>query len=97
MLSEGGLQVEEPVHHDVTSKYSEDATIAQFVKEQLAHLGDAHLQTMAITETQLDGRFVSIRTKETGLGNFICDASKYSTNPPDHRPLFLSRSNSSNS
>lgn len=66
-----------PVHHDVTSDVPEDTGMARFVEQQLRQLGDAYKRILALSEAELDGRFVSIRTRETGLGNFICDVGMF--------------------
>lgn len=71
---DGRLYVKEPVHHDVTSSFAKDPDMAVYVAGQLKLLGTSHLRPLAFCKTELDGRFTSIRTKETGLGNFICDA-----------------------
>lgn len=76
ITEEGKLTVEEPVHYAVTSEFTEDPDIARFVASKLKLLGDARHSVIATSTEDLDGRFVSIRTRETGLGNFVCDASK---------------------
>jgi len=71
----GEVSVEEPTHHYVTSEYEEDPAWAAYVKKNLSLLGTSCLGVLSYTSTELDGRFISIRTRETGLGNFVCDVS----------------------
>lgn len=66
--------VEEPVVHGVTSAIEKDKYFEQFCHEKLKLLGEGYFDQLATSSTDLDGRFVSIRTRETGLGNLICDA-----------------------
>lgn len=73
---EGHISVQKPVHHFVTAEYDEHPEWAAYVKKNLSLLGTAHLRLLAHSSQDLDGRFLSIRTRETGLGNFICDVSK---------------------
>lgn len=67
----------EPKFHDVTSAYEPDPYFESFVAKELLRLGEGYFDKLAVTTTELDGRFVSIRTRETGLGNLVCDASKF--------------------
>lgn len=69
--------IDAPVCHAVTSDVRPDAFFERFVQEQLAVLGDEYFDYLAYSKTELDGRFVSIRTRETGLGNLVCDASMF--------------------
>lgn len=66
--------VREPETIDVTSAVEKDEYFDGFCKEKLQLLGEEYFDQLAISTSDLDGRFVSIRTKETELGNFICDA-----------------------
>lgn len=68
---------EEPVFHYVTSDIRPDPYFDTFVNDQLALLGADYFDELALCNTELDGRFVSVRTRETGLGNLVCDASKF--------------------
>lgn len=70
-----------PVHHNVTSDVPEDKNMASFVEQQLQQLGDAYKRILALSEVELDGRFVSIRTRETALGNFVCDVGMFAVTP----------------
>lgn len=58
----------------MTSKYKPHPVFEQFVNKQLSKLGKGYFDKLAICTTELDGRFVSIRTRETELGNLITDA-----------------------
>lgn len=69
---------EEPEFHYVTSNVTPDPYFDTFVNDQLALLGADYFDELALCNTELDGRFVSVRTRETGLGNLVCDASTFS-------------------
>lgn len=68
------MVIDEPCFHVVTSEVVPDPYFDAFVNKYIAKLGEGYFDTLAISTTELDGRFVAIRTKETGLGNLICDA-----------------------
>ncbi|CAN8073377.1 unnamed protein product [Agarophyton chilense] len=68
------VRVSEPCHYDVTSDIPEDPRIARLVAEKLALLGPRWTICVAESICCLDGRFASIRTRETTLGNFVADA-----------------------
>lgn len=70
------LVAREPKHVDVSSEYAEDPIFAKFVAEKLELLGPDFKHALAVSTVDLDGRFVSIRTKETALGNSVADARK---------------------
>lgn len=72
--SVSGFFVEEPIVHNVTSAVEKDQFFETFCREKLKLLGEGYFDHLAVSSTYLDGRFVSIRTRETGLGNLICDA-----------------------
>lgn len=71
------LCAQEPVHHDVTSDIPEDPIFSDYVREKLDLLGPEYKQLLAVSTVDLDGRFLSIRTQETGLGNFMTDVCKF--------------------
>lgn len=71
------LYAHEPVHHDITSDIPEDPIFANYVAEKLDLLGPDYKRILAVSTVDLDGRFVSIRTQETALGNFIADVCKF--------------------
>lgn len=63
--------------YDVTGDIAPDPDMHDYVMNATAPLRDPALDKgLAICSTTLDGRFLSIRTQETGLGNLVCDASK---------------------
>lgn len=67
-----------PVLRTVSGDVIPDPETDAFVQKALAPLKDPALQKeLVMVETILDGRFVSIRTQETGLGNLVCDARKF--------------------
>lgn len=54
-----------------------DPDMKKYVNEATEPLRARTLhKDLAICKTTLDGRFLSIRKQETGLGNLVCDASK---------------------
>ncbi len=55
----------------VTSQIPEDPEISEIVKEYGKILGDKLDTVIGTIQTDLDGRFESIRRRETNLGNFI--------------------------
>ena len=69
---------DEPIIRKITSEQAPDGEAEKFVQEALKPLLDPSLdKDLVIVNTTLDGRFFSIRTQETGLGNLVTDASKY--------------------
>lgn len=76
MTTDGRLFAHEPIHVDVTSEIPEDPFFAKFAVEKLELLGPEYKNPLSISEVELDGRFLSIRTQETALGNFVADARK---------------------
>lgn len=66
-------RVSRPEFHEVTSEVRKDEFIESFVVEQLEILGPGHKKVLGYVRTELDGRFVSIRTRESNLCNLFCD------------------------
>lgn len=79
-----------PDIHTVTSAVHPDDKIAAFCAGQIRLLGTDFLDVLAVSPIALDGRFVSIRTTESPLGNFICDALAHCL----HSPIALINSDS---
>lgn len=74
---------QDPVIITVTGDVTPDPDMENYVKEATEPLRDPALdKNLAICKTMLDGRFLSIRTQETGLGNLVCDASKFLHSQP---------------
>ena len=67
-------------HIEITSAIAADSTIA----EHVAHFGErisaAVEHEVGITAVPLDGRFHTVRTQETNLGNFVADMLRHSLN-----------------
>lgn len=55
----------------VTSKIPEDPEVSEIVKDYSRILGDKLDSVIGTIQSDLDGRFESIRRRETNLGNFI--------------------------
>lgn len=75
------IQVCTPVEHFVTSDVPEDPKIAALVAKYVEKTRDDGADSViGYTDTALDGRFLSVRTRETGMGNFITDISTLRAN-----------------
>lgn len=71
-------QFQTPVLRTISGDIEPDPETDEFVQQALAPLDNPALKRkLAMVETTLDGRFLSIRTQETGLGNLVCDARKF--------------------
>lgn len=71
------VDVAEPVIISVTEDITPDPDMEKYVHDALEPLRDPRLDVaLATCTTMLDGRFISIRTQETGLGNLVVDSSK---------------------
>jgi 2',3'-cyclic-nucleotide 2'-phosphodiesterase (5'-nucleotidase family) len=64
---------------EVDSKVEEDESVKQIVDKYQANFKDKMEIEIGHTAVDLDGRFSSIRTKETNLGNFVEDLMRLST------------------
>ena len=71
------LHVHAPVLHHVTGDVKEHSKISALVKQYSKILEEQHKALIGYTAGPLDGKFVSVRTQETALGNLITDISKY--------------------
>jgi 5'-nucleotidase len=60
--------------HRITSKIEEDPTVKGIVDSFLDHLKEKLGDSIGASAVPLDGRFSSVRTMETNLGNFVTDA-----------------------
>lgn len=78
IVDDRGFEAMNPVHHSVTTDIREDEVTAQFVEQQLQHLDGTCRRLLAHSDVERDGLFVSSRTRETSLGNFVCDSGKFS-------------------
>eukprot|EP00878_Enallax_costatus_P010291 GHUV01010741.1.p1 GENE.GHUV01010741.1~~GHUV01010741.1.p1 ORF type:complete len:361 (+),score=47.99 GHUV01010741.1:420-1502(+) len=60
--------------YEITSDVTEDEEIAKIVAEYSELLGSRMDEILTRTLTPLDGRFSTVRTRESNLCNFLCDA-----------------------
>ncbi|XP_065570879.1 mannosylglucosyl-3-phosphoglycerate phosphatase-like isoform X2 [Artemia franciscana] len=58
---------------DITAKYYEDEELSKELESFTGEVQGKMDEVLAHFSVPLDGRFSSIRTQETNLGNFICD------------------------
>ena len=71
--ADGGKPVIDCTQHEVTSDIPEDPAVAAIVEEYMGLLGASMDVVVGFSDTDLDGRFTSVRTWETNLGNLVCD------------------------
>lgn len=67
------FKVSSTKHVEVDATIAEDPEMKTFVDDCMSKLGAAMDKVIGETAVDLDGRFPSIRTKETNLGNFVTD------------------------
>ncbi|XP_059471868.1 snake venom 5'-nucleotidase isoform X2 [Neocloeon triangulifer] len=58
---------------NVTSKYPEDDGLKKELEKYSAVIAEKMEEVLGTFAVPLDGRFASIRTSETNLGNWVCD------------------------
>ncbi|XP_048576403.1 mannosylglucosyl-3-phosphoglycerate phosphatase [Nematostella vectensis] len=58
---------------DITSEIPEDPGMKRIVDEYMDLMKESMEEKIGDVEVELDGRFASLRTKETNLGNFVAD------------------------
>lgn len=58
---------------DVTSKYKEDEELKQILASYTASIDEHMKEVLGTFSVDLEGRFSEIRTKETNLGDWVCD------------------------
>lgn len=58
---------------EVASSLPEDEGVAALVEQSKEQLGEMMDQNLGVSLVELDGRFASVRTRETNLGNLVCD------------------------
>ncbi|KAK2592692.1 hypothetical protein QQS21_009622 [Conoideocrella luteorostrata] len=61
---------------DVTSEVAEDVQTAKLVNELTSKLQKSLSRPIGWTAMPLDARFSVVRTKESNLGNFVCDVMR---------------------
>ncbi|XP_069676582.1 mannosylglucosyl-3-phosphoglycerate phosphatase isoform X2 [Periplaneta americana] len=57
----------------ITSQYAEDPTLKQLLEKYASVMEGKMDQVLGSFSVPLDGRFASVRTSETNLGNWVCD------------------------
>merc|ERR1719210_1410888 len=96
---------------EVTSEVEPDNELAAALEKYTDKMDTEMIKELGEFKGDLDGRFSSVRTRETNLGNFICDVMVAATNAdfallnsgtlrsdsvPHAGPFFLKVSKSSN-
>ncbi|KAM5354296.1 hypothetical protein ACJ41O_000946 [Fusarium nematophilum] len=61
---------------DITSSIEEDQPTLQLVSELTSKLNQSLAKPVGWTATPLDARFSTVRTKESNMGNFVCDVMR---------------------
>ena len=65
------------IRHDLTRAIPEDEAMARLVDNLTSSLRSKLEKPIGYTAVPLDGRFTTIRTRESNLGNFICDLMRH--------------------
>jgi len=63
-------------HVIITGKYPENAKVKAIVEDFKKEAENVKNQQLAVTKVDLDAQKKSLRSKETNLGNFVCDVLK---------------------
>ncbi|RSL48957.1 hypothetical protein CEP53_009332 [Fusarium sp. AF-6] len=61
---------------DITSSIEEDPPTLQLVDELTSKLNQSLAKPVGWTATPLDARFSTVRTRESNMGNFVCDVMR---------------------
>jgi 5'-nucleotidase, C-terminal domain len=62
---------------DIVRSIPEDAASVELVKKLTSSLKSKLEKSIGYTAAPLDGRFTTVRTRESNLGNFVCDLMRY--------------------
>jgi 5'-nucleotidase len=62
---------------DIVSSIKEDPTAMALVDEQTQEIRKRLDKPIGYTAAPLDARFTTVRTKESNIGNFVCDLMRY--------------------
>ena len=62
---------------DMVRSIPEDASMIELAHELTAALTTKLEQAIGYTAVPLDGRFTTVRTRESNLGNFVCDLMRF--------------------
>ena len=65
------------VRRDITRAVPEDQAAVQLVNKLTSSLKHKLEKPIGYTAVPLDGRFTTVRTKESNLGNFVCDLMRH--------------------
>ena len=65
------------VRRDITRAIPEDDATVQLVDKLTSSLKQKLEKPIGYTAVPLDGRFTTVRTKESNLGNFVCDLMRH--------------------
>lgn len=65
--------------HEITKDVEEDEQMKQECDKYSVILGEKMEEDLGYMKVDLDGRFSTVRTKESNLGNFICDIMRAAT------------------
>ena len=65
------------IRRDITRAVPEDGAAVQLVDKLTSSLRKKLEKPIGYTAVPLDGRFTTVRTKESNLGNFVCDLMRH--------------------
>lgn len=65
------------IRRDITRAIPEDKATVQLVDKLTSSLRHKLEKPIGYTAVPLDGRFTTVRTKESNLGNFVCDLMRH--------------------
>ena len=65
------------IRRDITRAIPEDEATVQLVDKLTSSLRHKLEKPVGYTAVPLDGRFTTVRTKESNLGNFVCDLMRH--------------------
>ena len=65
------------IRRDITRAIPEDESAAKLVDKLTSSLKSKLEKPIGYTAVPLDGRFTTVRTKESNLGNFVCDLMRH--------------------
>ncbi|KAL5118840.1 hypothetical protein ACEQ8H_003162 [Pleosporales sp. CAS-2024a] len=65
------------IRRDIVSSIPQDAAAVVLVDEQTQEIRKRLDKPIGYTAAPLDARFTTVRTKESNIGNFVCDLMRY--------------------
>lgn len=65
------------IRRDIVRSIPEDPTAVKLVEKLTNSLKNKLEKPIGYTSAPLDGRFTTVRTRESNLGNFVCDLMRY--------------------